>query len=153
MEMINQVLLVNSNYSDNTLIEKNIRKTGIKCKVKVTLNGGHGLLYLNHMEDKIKHARLLILLNMETPIMNGFEFLKEIKGMGNLRNSNIMIVVMKGNLSPEAIEKVRSFGISEFISDPASSDDINKMMKKHFYTEENISKTIKGKKTLETMHA
>jgi DNA-binding NtrC family response regulator len=146
METIDHIVLVDNNVSRSSSIEKNIKDEGIAKNIKTTLNGGHALLYLEHISEKIQHSKVLVLLNVHTPMVNGFEFIESYKGTKNLKKNNIVIAVMKDNLSQEEIDKIKSLGISDFISSQILSDTLNPIIQANFPTKEKTEKKSQRKK-------
>jgi response regulator RpfG family c-di-GMP phosphodiesterase len=135
MVKINQVILVDNDCDSNLCNEKIIKESSLSSEVKITLNGGHALLYLDHINHKLdKDFKVLILLNMETPIADGFDFLqgyyKESKKIKN--KENILIVVLSNNLSNEKMERIQRIGQVNFISSPISMEVLNTLVQKHF---------------------
>jgi response regulator RpfG family c-di-GMP phosphodiesterase len=135
MVTVNQVILVDNDCDSNLCNEKIIKESLLSSEVKITLNGGHALLYLDHISHKLdKDFKVLILLNMETPIADGFDFLqgyhKESKKLKH--KENIFIVVFSNNLSNEKIEKIKRIGQVNFISSPVSRETLNTLVQNHF---------------------
>jgi CheY-like chemotaxis protein len=131
MVTVNQVILVDNDSGSNLYNEKIIKEHGLSEQVKITLNGGHALLYLDHISHKIaSDFKVLVLLKMETPIADGFEFLngyyKESKKIKN--KENIIIAVLSDNLSPEKIEKIKGMGQTNFISSPICANVLNNLI-------------------------
>jgi response regulator RpfG family c-di-GMP phosphodiesterase len=121
MVAVNQVILVDNDGCSNLSNEKIIKEYGLTEQVKITLNGGHALLYLDHISHKIdSEYKILVLLNMDTPIADGFDFLqgyhKESKKIKN--KENIFIVILSNNLSTEKMNRIKELGQANFISSP-----------------------------------
>jgi response regulator RpfG family c-di-GMP phosphodiesterase len=132
MQTIDQVLLIDNNASRSSSIGKNIIEEGLTNNIKTTLNGGHALLYLEHASEKIRNSRVLIILNIHTPLVNGFEFLESFKELKSLKKNNILIAVMNDNLNDDEMERIRLLGISDFISSQNSPEALNPIIKLKF---------------------
>jgi response regulator of citrate/malate metabolism len=135
MNELNQVILVNNDSHSNFINDKIIKESGLCSQVKITLNGGHALLYLDHISSKLdEDFKVLILLNMETPIADGFDFLhgyfKDSKRIKN--KNNICIVVLSNNLSKEKMEKITHIGVPNFIASPLSIDNLKTIVHNYF---------------------
>src|SRR5690349_44080 len=112
MNKVNQVLLVDSDIRSNSEKENLIKESGLSEQVKVAVNGGHALLYLDQISHKLSEdSKMVILLNMETPIANGFDFLNGYKSCSGINKKNTLIIVMKDNLCSEKIEKTKGLGV------------------------------------------
>ena len=114
--MVDKIILVDNNTSRISSFQKEVKGTPLANTVTVTLNGGHALLYLDHINHKIKDTKTLILLNIHTPIANGFDFLEGYKEASSLKKENIRIAVMEDNLQEEEIEKIKKLGVTNFFS-------------------------------------
>jgi response regulator of citrate/malate metabolism len=135
MVMVNEVILVDNDCESNLCNEKIIKESSLSSQVKITLNGGHALLYLDHISHRLdRNSKVLVLLNMETPIADGFDFLqgyyKESKKIKN--KENIFIVVLSNNLSKEKVERIKRIGQVNFIASPISIDVLNSLVQQHF---------------------
>jgi CheY-like chemotaxis protein len=118
MKKMIQVILVNHIPEIKKEIEKSISDSGISCQVKNVLNGGHALLHLFHLHlnNKVNEAPILILLNLNTPIVNGLEFLKEYRTLRDFKKENICVAIIDNDLTSMQKEKAESLGFSNFLS-------------------------------------
>ncbi|HXA00555.1 MAG TPA: hypothetical protein VNW99_01125 [Cytophagaceae bacterium] len=133
MNKVNQVLLVDNDLRSNSEKENLIKQSGLSEQVKVTVNGGHALLYLDQISHKLNDdSRVVILLNMETPIANGFDFLNGYKIYNGINKKNTLIIVMEDNLCTEKIEKTKGLGVCNFINSSFSIDTLNQIVDNHF---------------------
>jgi DNA-binding NtrC family response regulator len=133
MNKVNQVLLVDNDISSNSHRENLIKSSGLSEQVKVAVNGGHALLYLDHISHKLNNdSKIVILLNMDTPIANGFDFLNGYKVCKSINKDNILIIVMRDNLCTEKIEKTKGLGVCNFIESGFSIDTLNQIVDRHF---------------------
>ncbi len=80
--------------------------------------------------EKSKNSYDLILMDVQMPIMNGYEATREIRKNGN----SVPIIAMTANAMPEDIKKAREAGMNDHISKPL---DVSQMM-------ETISRVLKG---------
>ena len=95
MNKVNQVLLVDNDIRSNSEKENLIKESGLSEQVKVAVNGGHALLNLDQISHKLSEdSKMVILLNMETPIANGFDFLNGYKSCSGINKKNTLIIVM-----------------------------------------------------------
>src|SRR6185312_7570729 len=116
MKNLTQIILVNHDNGINNQIQNIMRECGISTNIKIALNGGHALLYLNHLQlcDKTSNGTILVILNMNTPVVDGIKFLSEYKSCRDLNKENICIVVIDDNLDNEKQTKALSLGINRF---------------------------------------
>jgi CheY-like chemotaxis protein len=126
MPLSNQVLIVESSRQTISDIIEEFTLINYKPDFRIALNGGHALLHLKHLhlDNKIDSInKILILLNIHTPISNGFEFLQSFLSDTNMNRDKIEIVVFEDNLSEHEREDVEKMGITSFISLPVVKEE------------------------------
>jgi len=130
MKKVIQVMLVNNNSYQNAEIEKSIKSAGITNDVKMAVNGGHGILHLHHLQlsEKINEGVVLVLLNLNTPMVDGFEFLNQFKYSRDLRKENIVIVVLDKNLPEDQKAKAEKLGITHFVPLPCCTENLKNIL-------------------------
>jgi CheY-like chemotaxis protein len=120
------VLLVDDNAVANSTNEKLIINAGLTSEVKVTLNGGHAICYLNQKFSDIPvgENKLLILLDLEMPIMDGFEFLEFYNKCNFLNKENICIAVMTDAYNDADISRAKRLGAFDWIPKPLTIENL-----------------------------
>lgn len=128
------VLIVDNNHVKNSEKTLAIKEHGLSNKVKVAMNAGHALLYLDHihLNKKIYDTHLVIILNMETPISNGYEFLSTYRNSSNFKKERIHIIVINENLCEEKRERIKKLGVSHFIPDSFPVDLFREIIENKF---------------------
>ena len=102
---LNCVLLIDDNDSDNFLHKKVIEKSGFADHIEVAINGKEALDFLT---DTGKHAKQghantppeLIFLDINMPVMDGWEFLDEYQKLDDFQKGKIVIVMLTTSLNP-----------------------------------------------------
>jgi CheY-like chemotaxis protein len=129
MEQYLQILIVDDDKQFNAASVKAIRENGITHCVKTALNGGHALMFLNQTFSDMKNQKLLILLDLKMPIMDGLEFLKCYEKCAYPYKENITIAVMVSNDTREVeIEEARKLGVYHFLQKPLSLTSIKRVL-------------------------
>ncbi|MBZ9612792.1 response regulator [Rheinheimera maricola] len=85
---------------------------------------GHGAEALDTLKQQ--HIDWLF-LDLNMPVMDGYEVLAELKR----RQLDIKIVVVSGDVQPEAIERVKSLGALDFIRKPVDAQKLQQLMLQH----------------------
>lgn len=65
-----------------------------------------------------------LFLDLNMPVMDGYQVLAELRQ----RNQSLNIVVVSGDVQPEAIERVKSLGALDFIRKPVDSAKLQQLM-------------------------
>jgi CheY-like chemotaxis protein len=133
METVNQILLVDNLVTSNSEIDNKVKKHKLANSVKITLNGGHALLYLEQIQERLLDNNMVILLNMNTPIVNGYEFINLLSACKTVSKENILLIVFTDNLNDDDMDTIKSMGINHFTSKDFQPETLKEMIKKHFH--------------------
>lgn len=94
----------------------------------------HQLFFAGHggeaLEILQKHTVDWLFLDLNMPIMDGYQVLAEIKS----RKLQLNIVVVSGDVQPEAFERVRQLGALDFIRKPVDVHKLQQLMQQHAIT-------------------
>lgn len=108
---------------DSALVRKVLIKTFQMTEIKVNsfleaANGKEGLevLKTNWVD--------LIFLDINMPVMNGMEFMKNLRATPALANTPVIVVSTEG--SKERIEELEKEGIKAFLRKPTTPEDLIK---------------------------
>jgi two-component system, response regulator len=119
--------------ADDDLDDHELMRDGLKdCKVKVEIqpvyNGLQLMDYLLKRESFKKHEGKpdLILVDLNMPLMDGFQAINEIRSHGHL--SDIPLYVITTSRRNEDREKALKLGATGFYSKGASSKDLRRIM-------------------------
>jgi CheY-like chemotaxis protein len=129
------ILLVDDDEINNFISIKLIRKALFNAEITACLNGKFAIDQLVEMQrkgaDKLPDY---ILLDINMPIMNGWEFLDEYKRLNIDPDGKTRIYIISSSVFSNDINKARSYPlVKSFISKPLSVDKIKEM----FTIEEN----------------
>lgn len=117
-------------YLSNSLLEG----MGIAEEIDYVNNGKEGINYIRkncRLESLAeKNCPDLILLDINMPVMNGFEFLKELKTFDKDKFNKIHIVLLTSSVSPKDIEQAAKFAntLSGYITKPLTEDSVKKVL-------------------------
>jgi CheY-like chemotaxis protein len=128
MNTIGQIILVDDDYITNFLHEKLIRKMNIASKVVVRNNGLDALNYLDKLVRKEPDCPCIVLIDLNMPVMDGFEFIRLYKK--KLSRDYIKIIVVTTSLSQKDIERVKQFGDFMYINKPLTVEKVQEMFDK-----------------------
>lgn len=138
----NHVLIVDSSRQAISEIIADISLLDVEAEYRVALNSGHALLHLKHLhlEKKIeKIDKILVILNIHTPIVDGFHLLKNLKSDKFIDQKKVKLLIFKDNLTPWDMEDIEELGYDEYISIPlenqADKDIIKEYLGKSGYNE------------------
>jgi CheY-like chemotaxis protein len=133
MQKIKSVLLVDDDSINNFINERLINKLELANKVNIAANGEEALAFLkDHIDGSDTSVPQLILLDINMPVMDGFEFLKEYEKLNFPDKKNIVITMLTTSTNPGDMEKFNNSGVSSYINKPLTEPKLLDIMKKHF---------------------
>lgn len=118
------VLIIDDNRADVRLVEEIFKKGKLYLNIQSVENGQEALSYLKKEDQyKDKECPDIILLDLNMPVMNGFEFLENIKK--DERFKRIPIIVMTISKSDEDVLKSYNLHANAYIIKPV---DLNQFI-------------------------
>ena len=124
-------LLIEDNLIDQLVTRKLLKKVLDIDPVFVANNGLEGLQWIIK-NKKICHS-LIILLDIQMPIMNGFEFLDIFETLNEEIKNEIQIFVMSSTLDQEEIECIKdNIYVKDFLSKPFPIEEFKKQLTSNF---------------------
>ena len=135
---INYVLLVDDNDSDNFLHKRVIEKAGITDHIEIAENDKDALDFIVNRGENENHLSVfskpeLIFLDINMPIMDGWEFLQEYEKLDEIKNGKTVIVILTTSVNP--VDKTRAEDLLEpgcFQYKPLTLKMINEILQLHF---------------------
>ena len=117
-----KILLVEDDAGHARLIEKNLLRAGITNKIVHFINGQS---ILDDLESdglgQETVQNLLILLDLNLPVLSGYEVLARIKA--NERTKTIPVIILTTTDLPQEITKCYELGCNIFITKPVQYDE------------------------------
>jgi CheY-like chemotaxis protein len=123
MEFKPLFLLIDDNLIDQLVTKQLLKKIlGIE-QVVIANNGKEGLQWLNN--NKRNNQPLIILLDIQMPIMNGFEFLEEFHKLSKEAKQGIQIYVLSSTLDPDEIKLIEENPyVTDFLNKPFPIEEL-----------------------------
>ena len=135
---LNCVLLVDDNESDNFLHKRIIEKAGIAHSIEIAMNGQEALDFLTTKGNCGKSVNAycqpeLILLDINMPVMDGWEFLDDYYKLEEFQKGNVVVIMLTTSLNPA--DKTRAemmMAGGSFHYKPLTLAMINEIMQNRF---------------------
>ena len=116
---INCVLLVDDDEATNFIHQHVIKAADFAEQVKIAENGQQALEYLTATDHNDYVRPDLIFLDINMPVMNGWEFLEQYKQLDEELQGQMMVVMLTTSLNPDNKTNSESLGsIDHFMSKP-----------------------------------
>ncbi len=131
--MVDTVLIIDDDEA-SVFLHKRIISQHNKFRNIVVAEGGiEGLEYLKSIADDFAKKPQLIFLDLNMPVMNGWEFIKEYILLDNNITQDIKLVILSTSTDPNDISKSKKIDqVTDFISKPLSLQALDKVIETHF---------------------
>lgn len=134
-QKLGNILLVDDDAGVNFINSMLIQAIDITDSIEITINGKEAINYLTGKDkyegNEAKNTQPeLILLDINMPIMDGWEFIEEYQ---KLQNSKSIVVMLTTSLNPADRKRAGNISaISEFITKPLTPLTLEGIIKKYF---------------------
>lgn len=116
------VMLVDDNEIDNIINEKIIESNQFADKILVRQTGQDALDYLKEHENNDNALPDIIFLDINMPIMDGFQFLDEFEKMHANIHAKCKVIMLSSSISPKDIDRAASrIHVKKYLNKPLNS--------------------------------
>lgn len=132
MPMINHVLLIDDDEVNNFINARLLRKLSVSENIKVSCNGAEGLRYLQQLPPHSEAFPDLLLLDINMPVMDGFEFLHQFSTM-DFEGKRPVVIMLTTSSNEKDLYQVRQFAeVAGFLNKPLNEEKLQEIVQKHF---------------------
>ncbi|MBZ4040831.1 response regulator [Flavobacterium hibisci] len=136
---LNCVLLIDDDFATNFINKKIVQKSNIAEHIQVALNGKEAIDYLCskgefESQHEINPQPDLIFLDINMPVMDGWEFIKKYKNLiSEDRKKKISIIMLTSSFNPADKAKADTIKeIADYRQKTLSGTMLEEIVKKHF---------------------
>ena len=121
-------MLIDDNEIDNLINQKMIEAAAIADKIYTHTGTKSGLEFLRNME-KLELAEQilpdLIFLDIDMPLMDGFQFIDEFEKLSGLVKKKCKVIMLTSSINPQDYNRAKKYPmIKLFLNKPLSFDTI-----------------------------
>lgn len=121
-----KILLVDDDVINNELNKFVIENTGYAKNIEIALNGEEALNLLQKKNET--NTPNLIFLDLNMPIMNGFEFLEEYKNMNIPSKELTKIYILTSSRNEKDLAKAKNFQIEGYVTKPLTIEKVKTIL-------------------------
>ncbi|NJB86448.1 CheY-like chemotaxis protein [Lewinella marina] len=129
------VLFIDDSDADNFIHTRRLNKMGIADEIVVRANGREGLQYFTTpLPDGSRPTRPdLLFLDINMPVMDGWEFLDEYQHLDADRRARVTITMLTSSIGDQDYERCQTYSVVDgHEAKPLTKDKITALLDRHF---------------------
>lgn len=131
---LRQILLVDDDTVTNTLHEIVLKRSLPDASITITKNGQEALGHIRQVREANAWPDL-ILLDVNMPVMNGWEFLEALQGIDDRPDDMVVVVLLGADLRRADATRSSNMQIEHhFLEKPLTRDKISTLSSRFFTT-------------------
>ncbi len=127
MNKLTSILLVDDDTTTNFVNQMLLEDLDVTEKVLIACNGKEALEIINQQCQKGKCPQL-ILLDINMPVMNGFEFLEAYKQLDLNYKQSVMIVMLTTSMNPADMDRLGKMPVKGILNKPLTAETFKTLL-------------------------
>ncbi|WP_348824499.1 response regulator [Flavobacterium aestuarii] len=123
--MLDLIMAVDDDPITLMLFKKVVQKASFANEIINAVNGEEAITYFNNINNR-KTKPQLIFLDLNMPVMGGWEFLDLFNNSDYYHLNNTKVIILTSTIDPEDIKKSKTYpNVIEFLSKPITVEMLN----------------------------
>lgn len=128
MEKLHSILIIDDDPINNFLFSKIIMVSGVAEKAETVISGKKGLEFLEQKINSGEHLPDIIFLDINMPVMNGWEFLERYHAFPEQVRQQIRLYMLSSSVYHEDLLKAKSYeDVVDYITKPLTKEILFKI--------------------------
>lgn len=129
MRRFSTILLVDDSEITNFLHERLFERRELFDQVLMAANGAKALDALARHRDEFGSANpVLVLLDLNMPVMNGFQFLEAFRALPPEQQQGVVVVVLTSSENAQDLDRASALPIAGLLIKPLDEEKIDTLM-------------------------
>jgi CheY-like chemotaxis protein len=124
MKKYANVLVVEDDKTSAFLLKLMLLESDLVGSIAITSNGQEALDYLSRLKVSGGKYPEIIFLDINMPVMDGFDFLEASKHIGFRENEKVKVIILTSSVHEQDIRKAKAFGVTNYLVKPISEEAI-----------------------------
>jgi CheY-like chemotaxis protein len=129
MNMKDRILLVDDQPIFNFISTKVLQGLGVEDEIHGVQDGHQAIELITEYASSSRTIPRLILVDINMPVMDGFEFIRAFQKLAFPDKDRINIVILSSSMSPSDRETATALGIKHFLTKPISEPELLSVLK------------------------
>ena len=126
------VMLIDDNEIDNLINQKMIEAANIADHIYIHTGARSAIEFLRNIEgleaDVHKILPEVIFLDIDMPLMDGFQFLDEFEKLSDTSKDHCKIVMLTSSINPQDVNKSQKYSyVKKYINKPLSQENLENL--------------------------
>lgn len=125
------VMLIDDNEIDNLINQKMIEASAITENIYTHTGAKSAIEFLKNMEKMDVADKVLpdvIFLDIDMPLMDGFQFLDEFANLSQITRKKCRIIMLTSSINPQDFNRAKKYeNVKLYLNKPLSHDSIMKI--------------------------